>query len=297
MTKRHDREYFYKFMTAETAKIVLRNSSLRWREPRQFNDPFDHQMSFSFPFAHEELMDYLISDIEKLVYDDDQIVLEDTLLSKMINLLRVTKHKISKDELHNTLIDGIQQYVGKFDDYKVNMNSLITGDLNESRVLCVSEKNDNVVMWSHYASEHRGVCMRLQCIEELDNTLLLAKPVTYQDSFPEFLSLDKFVNYLTGEKLVSMSDLIFEIPYVKHVDWSYENEWRVHVPFQASNTGGYDDWKENPRVFGAIYLGCRMQPNYIGELMQIIECDYPHMEIYQARQSTDAFVLEFDKIR
>ena len=294
----HDRTYFFKFMPADTAKVVLNNESLRWREPRQFNDPFDHQMSFIFPFSHEQLTDLLIKETMRLVYDDDQTVLEETLLSKAIQVLRLSKNGIPKDEVVKTITDGAVTYENQFDEYQSNINSLITGCLNKSRVLCVTETNENVVMWSHYANEHRGVCLRLECIDEVDNTLLIAKPVCYQDTFPVFPTAEEFVRHLTGEKLIEFSKLLFEIPYVKHQDWSYEKEWRVYVPNEPTHSAcGYDDWKENPRVFGAIYLGCRIDSNEAAELIYIIEQKYPHMEIYQAKQSINQFAIEYEQLK
>ena len=38
---RHDRRFFYKYMSAETARIILANRRLRWSSPILFNDPFD----------------------------------------------------------------------------------------------------------------------------------------------------------------------------------------------------------------------------------------------------------------
>ena len=41
VTRIHDREYFYKYMSASTAEVVLGNRTLRWSAPTEFNDPFD----------------------------------------------------------------------------------------------------------------------------------------------------------------------------------------------------------------------------------------------------------------
>ncbi len=37
----HERSTFYKYMSLNTAKIVLDSCSLRWSSPVLFNDPFD----------------------------------------------------------------------------------------------------------------------------------------------------------------------------------------------------------------------------------------------------------------
>ena len=39
----HDRKCFYKYMTADVAKLVLQNNTLRWALQKLFNDPFDVQ--------------------------------------------------------------------------------------------------------------------------------------------------------------------------------------------------------------------------------------------------------------
>jgi len=170
--------------------------------------------------------------------------------------------------------------------------------LNDSRVLCVSEKNDNLVMWSHYADEHKGVCLRLNCIKEIDNVLNAARKVTYQDEFPFFPTLDEYVKNLTGEHPIDFSELLYEIPYVKHMGWEYEDEWRVHIPHEPTHSNvGYDDWKENEKVFGALYLGCRIEASEAVRLVGMAELKYSEIEIYQAVRSKKRFSLEFNKIK
>jgi hypothetical protein len=297
VARSHDRDYFYKLMSADTAKAVLKYSSLRWREPRQFNDPFDHQVSFVFPYTKQEFTEALFRAVERLVYGEEPKFVEETLLAKMILMLRGIRDRAPRAEILATLASGLTESEKQIDQYRSNMNSLITVDLNKSRVLCVTEQNDNVVMWSHYADSHMGVCLRLQCIPEVDNTLLAARKVEYTTEFPLFPTLDEHVRYYTGEAPIDFAKLLYDIPFMKHQDWSYEREWRVHVPHPVDAAGnGYDDWKEDPRVFGAMYLGCRVKPADAVELVGMAKLKYPHMEIYQAKSSAEKFALEFEKV-
>ena len=39
--RRHDRQYFYKYVSAKTAQAILTTRTLRWSSPILFNDPFD----------------------------------------------------------------------------------------------------------------------------------------------------------------------------------------------------------------------------------------------------------------
>lgn len=71
---------------------------------------------------------------------------------------------------------------------------------------CFSEKNDSMLMWSHYARNHSGICLEFEFVDELiSNT----KQIDYVDE-----NFD--LKNLTPEKAI----------LIKHKDWSYEKEWR-----------------------------------------------------------------------
>jgi len=283
-------------MPCNTARIVLETSSLRWSKPSQFNDPFDHQVSFQFPYSQEEFSSALAIKLEQLVYGEEPNFIESTSLSKMVLLLRSKKDIIPKEKIISTIIEGCEEAGGRTKEYRDNINSFMNASINQSRVLCVAEHSKNVVMWSHYADSHKGICLRLQCIDEIDNALLAAKPVTYTDSFPVLLELEEQICYLTGEHQGEMSKLLRNVAYMKHEDWRYEKEWRLHRPHE-NNEGDYNDWVEDPRVFGAIYFGCRINRREAMLLTELINIKYLHMEIYQAKPSVIGFKIEYQKVK
>ncbi len=50
-------------------------------------------------------------------------------------------------------------------------------------VLCLSEKNDDILMWSHYSDGHRGICLQFDSSKE--GTLFWeALKVIYQEEYP-----------------------------------------------------------------------------------------------------------------
>ena len=297
MPRSHDKEHFFKYMTCETAEAVLQSSTLRWTKPSNFNDPFDHQVSFRFPFNKEELSHELSRKIEYLVYEAEIVqFVEETQLSKMVMMLRQYKNTIPKQKVLETLRRGCVESAEKFQSYQEKINSLIGKELNQSRVLCVTESNKNVVMWSHYADSHKGVCLRLECVDAVDTALLAAKPIKYTDSFPLFMDLEQHIKYLTGQHPAQVGKLLTNIAYLKHLDWAYENEWRLHRPHE-DDKGEYNDWVEDISVFGGIYLGCRIDPNNVTSLMRIIEEKYPHMDVFQSRVSNLGFDIEYEQIK
>jgi Protein of unknown function (DUF2971) len=48
-------------------------------------------------------------------------------------------------------------------------------------MLCVTERNDSVLMWSHYANKHQGVCLQFRGLENLSRPPLR---VSYSDDYP-----------------------------------------------------------------------------------------------------------------
>lgn len=294
MPRRHSREHFYKFMPVETALAVLQSSSLRYSAPSRFNDPFDHQVSFSFPFTEQEFSDELMREIARIVYDDSVEIRNPTLFGQVTLMLRGTRDKVSRSQLLSGLLHGAVESGQLFKGNEIAFNDLLTAHLANSRVLCVTEELDNVVMWAHYAAEHKGVCIRLQCIDELDNTLLAARPVKYTNVCPAFPPLRDYIRNLTGEAPIDFAPLVYnEAAYVKHKNWEYEREWRIHVPPGL----GYSDWRENPRVFGALYLGCRISVQDAQKLIRVVETQMPHMEIYQVAPSRKYFGMEHQRLR
>jgi hypothetical protein len=50
----NDRRHFFRYTTAETARLNVDSRKLRWSSPLLFNDPFDYQTGFAFPFCAVE---------------------------------------------------------------------------------------------------------------------------------------------------------------------------------------------------------------------------------------------------
>lgn len=85
--RRHDRRFFYKYMTAETARIVLANRTLRWSCPVLFNDPFDIHPD-TLHFDGVELQQALMEEISSLLRNPESTVVADPRLQYMLDVAR-----------------------------------------------------------------------------------------------------------------------------------------------------------------------------------------------------------------
>ena len=68
----HNREFFYKYVTSETALLILKNRTLRYRSPVTFNDPFDTQTRVSYGFEMVDFMEYFINELYRLAHDEQE---------------------------------------------------------------------------------------------------------------------------------------------------------------------------------------------------------------------------------
>lgn len=115
------------------------------------------------------------------------------------------------------------------DNFKEKMGKIIY-------VSCFSEENDNILMWSHYASKHTGFVVEydLSKLSKKDKCKLLSLfPVIYSDKRPQLsIELMSLHNINKQEYLDTLMSLLL----VKNSGWSYEKEWRIIIPNPESHT-------------------------------------------------------------
>lgn len=298
-TRSHDRNHFFKYASFKAAMRVIESNSFQWSSPTKFNDPFDHQIGFVLDFWPDEFAKCLTESITRVIFSEvDPPVVPSSLFSALTLQLRSIRHRLPREqtlqELHESSILAAANLHENFEQ----LNSAIQEQLLHSRVFCVSENHDNVVMWSHYADEHKGVVFKLRCIDEIDNTLLAARKVDYSDAFLAFPGADQYAMHLTGEKPLDIGLLSWGIAFTKHIDWSYEKEWRVHIPLLHEPPGdGYSIYSEDQRVFEAIYLGCRMGSEEITTITSHIKKHLPNTKIFLGSKNTTSFSLSFTEIK
>lgn len=77
-----------------------------------------------------------------------------------------------------------------------------------------------MLMWSHYADSHNGICVGYNVSDILSNSGFFLLPVVYSDSIP---SIDFDLEYYNiGDPLFPLLSIA-----TKSLDWEYEQEWRI----------------------------------------------------------------------
>lgn len=116
------------------------------------------------------------------------------------------------------------------------------------RICSFSLNNSSLLLWSHYADEHKGLAIEYAFLE-VDAIRTFLQPVLYRNNVHK---IGLFEEYTTMQMIASS--------LVKSRDWEYEQEWRVTVFNQGENGFPRKLKVPDPK---AIYLGTRFDVNEI----------------------------------
>ena len=110
----------------------------------------------------------------------------------------------------------------------------------------------NTLMWSHYASVHKGVCLMFDRAQDIA-TLSHALRVKYVQNLPVLNWIRSFHKDIS--KMLSS----------KHPAWRYERESRIMINFQAERYLPFE-----PQALRGLIFGCRAEPDFIDAVEQIL---------------------------
>lgn len=276
----HDRESFFKYMSAATAKIVLSRRTLRWSSPILFNDPFDVPREMSFGVEPSEIFVALSRRIASLIEDPPG---DTTALSpKLKTIIDIVKAGVST-ELKAELLASIQE-VAAFHVPSASpleeLRELWRHWLPDFRILCLTESPAHVAMWHHYADKYSGVVLEFKCLDSLDSALLAAKPVAYPATKPLHYTAEGWAELLTMANQSAVRTILESATYTKSPDWSYEAEWRVIGSRRQYETGHFSDYPFHQNELGAVYLGPLVTPGDREELLSLARA-FPGIHVWE----------------
>jgi Protein of unknown function (DUF2971) len=288
----HDRKHFYKYMTADVAKLVLQNNSLRWALPTSFNDPFDVQFDLRVEFDRDRVIDRALQNVVDL-YMGRRHVPKGNPFADRIRWLQRTAPGLNEADLRNRFQQAMSAGMDNAQKHMPARHEEIRAVLAPLKLLCLSEVPDNILMWAHYAKDHAGAVMEVSVIEKYDSAWGAAKPVRYEKEMPFLVDEERLVRVLSGEGTIATPELFEEAVFVKAIDWEYEKEWRLVGGWEKEKTEEFIPFY--PEELTAVYLGCRMSEKDKKEIKELAIKKYGHATIYEGTKSTQRFAVEFSK--
>ncbi len=183
-------EKIFKYVSAEICETIIKNQTIKFSNPEDFNDAFD-------------------CDVERFSFKTPDTLNEHTI--KEIQLLKQEFGHISE---FNELIaeDGIWERMYKHAQIE---------KIKSARVSCFSLLHDNDAMWGLYANKHHGVCLEFDGalgesgFKNLNTSDVSEGLVGYDDDYN--------INYLQADR----SYAVYKLFMCKKPVWSYEKEFRI----------------------------------------------------------------------
>ena len=259
----HNAERFFKYASASTALKILETSTVRYSSPLLFNDPFDVQSGLQFDFDIQSLPDRIFSRLEKLVTRDAKPVFSNPhdpwakVVTRMWDMKAT--HGFPKDRAWNTFLPALEWLRDQTALFQSEFQEHTWKNfLQRLRVFSLSEDRSNLLMWAHYAKDHKGAVFEFLVLPEDDNALCAAQPVIYSKKPPYLITEEQLLESIFEGKLLDTNIFYSQYARVKSDIWEYEKEWRVWYPLPEATEALYEYVPLRQKEIGAIYLGCRM---------------------------------------
>ena len=182
---------FFKYASAaskvsmDRLVCLIEKREIYFSRPDKFNDPFEFKPQFQF--------------------GED----EDSIRKYLMRLYKEQAHSVSPANRFSHARSGAAWLSKNSEQVEADFHS---GLLNVG-VFCVAEQPDNLLMWSHYGDQHKGICL------EFDGQrwpCSIANRVRYSEQYP-------VINPTSPTRVADMRDMLFR----KGIVWSYEMEWRA----------------------------------------------------------------------
>ena len=232
-------DLLYKYRpVSDNSLSALQDDVLYSSPPHLFNDPFEGNIEISIPTTIQNFYQQGYDQLRKKYSFLPSI----TVHSSEDYFLAIAAGFGKTDE--EIPLHSIMNHLGSLLNakLKLDLNVMQQQMRNAYNVCCLCEENNNLLMWAHYADQHKGFCIGYN-IKELNNALTeLTFPVLYKDSnYYEITDADDINSSLAMHMLT-----------LKSAKWSYEKEWRIFYEPKAKSNA------EPMPTPCAVYLGAKM---------------------------------------
>lgn len=303
----------------EASLNALLENKLYFSTPNMFNDPYDCLVYF---------------DLNKIKSEIKTIGDETTKRQLIELLLKAKRTGLIPPQLSEAFVktlmalddDMIVRVIESRDDafyeevkkeYLKNLETtekILSVYHNQiARMACLTEENDNILMWSHYADSHKGFVIEYDTKSLYTNCLNCSKgktqfncsdwkitglfPILYTDQrydatqyLSDQLNIDMYKKMNLDNIWYKLDPLdCIKVSLYKHQSWSYEKEWRLFL-----NSNNYCNFISIKPV--AIYLGCRISPCYEKLIMQYAQEN--NIDLYKMTEQSEklAYNLKPEKL-
>ncbi|WP_233967000.1 DUF2971 domain-containing protein [Pectobacterium polaris] len=273
----------YKYFPPERVD-VLESKMICFNNPCNFNDPFEFHSLYN-------LDSFLESIKENLVKCDVISNLSPEMTKWFLGLSFQDKAKFinaTKPLMMKLLSANESDILRVAEETFIKFNNEM---INVTRVLCLSERFDSLLMWGHYSYSHTGFVLELD-----DDNDFFHQRRTNEDEYG-------FLRKVTYKKELDiidpLGDGVVEHFLSKNEDWKYELEWRMFLPaHQATKKiehGGlvFDLFSFPACMIKSVILGCKATDELEKIIRTVLKSDeeFSHVKLFKCHCSNERYEL------
>lgn len=295
----------FKYMKAEYAVGSLKDDFIKVSNPFNVNDPFEGDMLFDYDMISQQYKDdLLIRQLDVPVFN-----LSDEDKNMIVN--SKNPFYLFMDIVYNNdskLGDGLRfdefklEFVGIFKDFAHYIVKNYNLELKKQMLfVCLSESNNIIPMWAHYADNHKGVCIGYDLTDFELGCEETCHPILYVHNS----DFAKDISNIDNDKRNKLK--VLQEPFLKKsYDWSYEKEWRILIDKiklkQELKSGFLTDFidKREELCFVkfpkpvCVFLGLDISAECKQTIMEI--CKKREIDVYKMIKDSSKYNLSYIKI-
>jgi len=241
----------------EKIESILINHKLYLSSGSDFNDPFDVLPTFITKFNH--------SKIKKLQ-------------TRSADIFKIPQSEIKKFVRHNTS-EFLKNPTAGIEKLTNALREITYG----TGIYCFTSELSNILMWSHYAENHKGICIEFETCEDLGIATNI-HPIKYKSTRP---SIDIFDDFSPKSYI--------DFYMVKSLDWQYEKEYRLTYSEKSHKLVAF-----SRKFISKVIIGAKASTETVAYLNDINEKresqGLPRFEIAQAKLSDTEYKIEVHPI-
>lgn len=282
----------YKYMHEDRIENIFIDNKIRFTQPIFFNDPFEVNLAIEGISSDSNIdreVDRQYEDIYKDVLKEEYNKLPFLIRNQFSYEYFLSRSNIGKEETKE-IVSKVLKNVDTHHKVENKFKEVINNFLG---ILSLTSKVDNLLMWAHYANQHKGFVI------ELDENHLFLKAEEVDNNI--YRGIQK-VNYSKERPYKLLEDFQHEEIFINKSDeWSYENEYRVIKKLKNADEirGNIYLFKFPKDLIKSIYCGCNIENTRKNKIVKLIQEDenLHHIKIYQSKVSNKHYKLEFEEIK
>jgi hypothetical protein len=311
----------YKYLKPERSEIV-ENLMIKFSQPNDFNDPFE-----SLPFIssimsidsadkfyrenYEEVINPRIEAFKNKRFleclpKEDLAKFPQPLMEYLNNLTMDNARAIHNINIESFFESGVKSLLAQYpESIPKSLSDTIKETWNEQfGILCLSERQDNLIMWAHYAQNHEGFVLGFNRDsiffdqrKSKNDVIRQLKKVQYKEERPEIALYDTELDEFKLNEF-----LIENILLTKSKHWSSEEEWRIIFYLKEADQTIKNEFGQSylfkipESLITSLYLGVRISNENKSRILATISKKGVRIPVYQGVLNKKKYLLDFVKI-